>query len=85
MAIKYESNGWELNNIFLTVEKLMSNNKERKINSLLIDIYIPNNYSEEKINFLKEASRDCPVTRNISESMEIKISWHYKKGNNNCY
>ena len=31
---------------------------------------------EEKIDFIKNASEDCPVTRNLSESLDIKINWH---------
>ena len=32
--------------------------------------------SKEKIDFIKNASGDCPVTRNLSESLDIKINWH---------
>ena len=77
MAIKANSNGWELDNISLNIEKLMTQNKERKIKKLIIDIYIPENLSPEKFNFLKNASEDCPVTRNLSKSLDIKINWHY--------
>ena len=40
MAIKARSNGWELENISLDIEKIMSKNKERKIEHLIIDIFI---------------------------------------------
>jgi uncharacterized OsmC-like protein len=54
----------------------MTKNKERKIAQLKIDIYIPDDLSKEKIDFIKNASEDCPVTRNLSESLDIKINWH---------
>ncbi len=76
MSIKARSNGWELKNIYLDIEKIMTKNKERKIAQLKIDIYIPDNLSKEKIDFIKNASEDCPVTRNLSESLDIKINWH---------
>ena len=76
MSIKARSNGWELKNIYLDIEKIMTKNKERKIAQLKIDIYIPYDLSKEKINFIKNASEDCPVTRNLSESLDIKINWH---------
>ena len=79
MAIKARSNGWELENISLDIEKIMSKNKERKIEHLIIDIYIPKDLPKEKINFLQNASKDCPVTRNISKSLILKINWHKQK------
>ena len=76
MSIKARSKGWELKNIYLDIEKIMTKNKERKIAQLKIDIYIPDDLSKEKIDFIKNASEDCPVTRNLSESLDIKINWH---------
>ena len=78
MAIKAKSNGWELGNIYLNIEKIMTENKERKIKKLRIEIYIPENLSQDKFNFLKNASKDCPVTRNLSGSLDIQIIWHYQ-------
>ena len=79
MAIKARSNGWELENISLDIEKIMSKNKERKIEKLIIDIYTPEDLPKEKINFIKNASKDCPVTRNLSDLLVIQIKWHNKK------
>ena len=76
MAIKARSNGWELENIYLDIEKIMTKNKERKIDQLKIDIYIPESLPKEKIVFIKQASKDCPVTRNLSDSLNLEISWH---------
>ena len=79
MAIKARSNGWELENISLDIEKIMTKNKERKIKQLIIDIYIPGDLPKEKLNFIQNASKDCPVTRNLSESLDLQINWHYQK------
>ncbi len=76
MAIKTRSNGWELDNIYLDIEKIMTKNRERKIEQLIIDIYIPKDLPKEKINFLQNASKDCPVTRSISKSLILEINWH---------
>ena len=78
MAIKARSNGWELENITLDIEKIMTKNKERKIEQLIIDIYIPGDFPKEKINFIKKASKECPVTRNLSKSLNIQINWLQK-------
>ena len=79
MAIKARSNGWELENIYLDIEKIMTKNKERKIEQLIIDIYVPEDLPKEKLNFLKIASNECPVTRNLAESLIIQINWHKQK------
>ena len=79
MAIKARTNGWELENISLDIEKIMTKNKVRKIAKLKIDIYIPEDLSKEKIDFIKNASKDCPVTRNLSDSLNLKINWHKQK------
>ncbi|KGF99420.1 putative stresss-induced protein OsmC [Prochlorococcus marinus str. MIT 9302] len=78
MAIKAKSKGFDLDGIYLNIEKLMTQNSERKIKELIIDIFIPDNTPIGNINFLKKASEDCPVTRNLSEEIDIKISWHHK-------
>ena len=78
MAIKARRNGWELENISLDIEKIMSKNKERKIEHLIIDIFISEDLPKEKLDFLQNASKDCPVTRNLSDSLNLKINWHKK-------
>ena len=79
MAIKAKSKGFDLEGIYLNIEKLMTKNEDRKIKELIIDIYIPGIVSKENYCFLKDASKDCPVTRNLSEELEIKINWHHEK------
>ena len=79
MAIKARSNGWELENISLDIEKIMTKDKERKIKQLIIDIYIPKELQKEKLDFIKEASKACPVTRNLSDLLDIKINWNLQK------
>ena len=78
MAIKAKSKGFDLKDIYLNIEKLMTQNSERKIKKLIIDIFIPDSTSNETINFLKKASKECPVTRNLSQEIDIKISWHHE-------
>ena len=79
MAIKARTNGWELENISLDIEKIMSKNKERKIEHLIIDIFISEDLPKEKLDFIQNASKDCPVTRNLSDTLNLKINWHKQK------
>ena len=78
MAIKAKSKGFDLKGIYLNIEKLMTQNSERKIKELIIDIFIPKSTSNETIDFMKKASKECPVTRNLSEEIDINISWHHE-------
>ena len=78
MAIKAKSKGFDIEGIYLHIEKLMTQNSERKIKELIIDIFIPENTTNEIIDFLKKASEDCPVTRNLSQEIDIKITWHHE-------
>ena len=78
MAIKSKSKGFNLEGMYLNIEKLMTKNNERRIKELIIDIFIPENTSNGTIDFLKKASEDCPVTRNLSQEIDIKIIWHHK-------
>jgi len=78
MAIKAKTKGFDLKGIYLNIEKVMTQNSERKIKKLIIDIFIPESTSNETIDFLKKASKECPVTRNLSQEIDIKISWHHK-------
>ena len=43
---------------------------------LIIDIFLPESTSSETIDFMKKASKESPVTRNLSQEIDIKISWH---------
>ena len=78
MAIKARSNGWEIEDINLKIKKNMTENSNRKIKELIIDIFIPSNLPKIKFDFLVSAAHQCPVTKSLSESISLKIKWHYK-------
>ncbi len=52
MAIKAKSKGFDLKDIYLNIEKLMTQNSDRKIKELKIDIFIPESTSNETVYFL---------------------------------
>ena len=56
----------------------MTDNSERRIKKLIIDIFLPKGLTEEKYDFLIKASNECPVTRNLCESLSLNINWHYE-------
>jgi len=51
----------------------MTQNSQWKIKELIIDIFIPGRTSNEIMDFLKKASEDCHVTRNLSQEIDIKL------------
>ena len=77
MGIKAKSNGWNLEGLNLNIEKIMTSNIQRKIKELIINIYVPENITNEIFCLLKTASNDCPVTRNLSKEINIQIIWHH--------
>ena len=77
IAIKAISKGFDLRGLYLNIEKIMTQNGKRKIKEI-IDIFITNLTSDETIDFLKKASKECPVSRNLSQEIDIKICWHYE-------
>ena len=82
MAIKARDNGWELENINLNIKKIMTNNSDRKIKELIVDIFLPNNLTQSKYDFLIKSSEQCPVTKSLSDSIFIKIKWHNQTKSN---
>jgi len=51
MAIKAKSKGFDLKDIYLNIEKLMTQNSQRKIKELIIDIFIPKSTSMKLLIF----------------------------------
>ena len=76
MAIKARNNGWELENIKLKIKKTMTENSNRQIKDLFIEIFVPIEYNKSQCRFLKEAAEQCPVTKSLSKSLSIRIKWH---------
>ena len=78
MAIKARNKGWEIKNINLKIKKIMTENTNRKIKELIIDIYLPIDLSKSKRDFLINAADECPVTKSLSESILLKLNWHFQ-------
>jgi len=57
MAIKAKSKRFDLKGIYLNIDKVMTQNSERKIKKLIIDFFTPEGTSHETIDFLKQVSK----------------------------
>ena len=76
MAIKARNKGWEIENIKLKIKKTMTDNSNRQIKELFIEIFLPIEYNKSQYRFLKEAAEECPVTKSLSKSLSMRIKWH---------
>ena len=49
----------------------------RKIKTFFtLEIYLRSAMDSEKYKILRKTAEDCPVKRNLEDSIEIKSNWH---------
>ncbi len=75
MGIKARKEKWSIQGIKLEVNKIMSSIGPRKIETLSIQIFTPQNLTNNQLNVLKKEIKDCPVMRTIQGSTNIKFLW----------
>ena len=51
----------------------------RKIKTLNLEIYMPSAIDSKKYKILQRTSEDCPVKRNLENSIEMQSNWHQTK------
>ncbi len=79
MGITAEENGWELDEIKIEIEKKMTTVGPRMIESLSLLIEMPADLKVDQLKTLQKATKDCPVLRNLNDSIKIKIKWFQAK------
>tara|TARA_B100000965_G_scaffold406052_1_gene442913 strand:+ start:2237 stop:2467 length:231 start_codon:yes stop_codon:yes gene_type:complete len=75
MGIKAKEERWSLDGLKLEIEKKMSKLGPRKIDTLIVNIFIPSILKVHQLNALKKEIKDCPVLRNIKRSTNISLIW----------
>ena len=73
MAIKVKSKEFYLKGIYLNIEKLMTQNSEKKIKKLKIDIFIPERTSNETIHFLKKLPKNVQLQEIYLKKKILKL------------
>ncbi len=76
MGITAKEKGWPLDEIKLEIDKKMATQGPRKINSLFLQIEMPSSLSPHQLKVLQQATNDCPVLRNLKDSIKIKVHWN---------
>ena len=75
MGIKAKKERWSIDCLKLDVHKQMSKLGPRKIDNLVINIFTPSNLTTDQLNELKKEIKNCPVLRNIQNSININLQW----------
>ncbi len=76
MGIAAKEQGWKLNGMRVEIDKKMTTRGARKIESLSLQIEMPADIKPDQLKALKKATKDCPVLRNLNDSIQIKVKWN---------
>ncbi len=79
MGIAAKEKGWELGEMTVEIDKGMTTQGPRKIESSSLNIDMPLDLESDQLKFLKKATKDCPVLRNLNDSIKIKVRWNQSK------
>lgn len=79
MGITAKEKGWKLDEITVEIDKKMTTQGPRKIESLLLKIDMPPALTSDQLKILQKATKDCPVLRNLNDSINIKVNWNLSK------
>ncbi len=76
MGITVKEKGWRLEEITVAIDKKITLKGPRKIEFLSLQIQMPFNLKAYQLKVLKKATNDCPVLRNLNDSIKIKVKWN---------
>ena len=76
MGIAAKEQGWKLDEATVEINKTMTTQDPRKIESLSLQIEMPSNLKPDQLQFLQNATKDCPILRSLNESIKIKVKWN---------
>jgi putative redox protein len=75
MGITAKRRNWTVTGAEASVEKIMSQSGARRIETLRVSITLPMGLLEEQVQLFKRVVNDCPVKRNLEQSMTIDVIW----------
>ncbi len=79
MGITAKGKGWKFGEITVVIEKKMTTHGPRKIESLSLQIEMPSDLDSDQLKVLRKATNDCPVLRNLNDSIRINVKWNQAK------
>lgn len=75
MGIAADAHGFSIKGMRIETEKIMASNP-RRVSELVLDIYLPQEYSDREMRFIKSAVKTCPVANSIHPDIVLTIRYH---------
>lgn len=76
MGIAARTHQIDLTGLAGRVEKLMASDP-RRINKLVVHLYLPGNFDQKQKRILEEGARNCPVAKSLHPDLVQEIHFHY--------
>jgi Predicted redox protein, regulator of disulfide bond formation len=76
-AIKIQNENIDFNGFKIIVSKDMINEPFRRVNKLILNIYIPKSFDERLVKILENVVKSCPVTRSLLPEITIVKNYIY--------
>jgi len=76
-AIKIQNENIDFNGFKILVSKDMINEPFRRVNKLILNIYIPKSFDERLVKILENVVKSCPVTRSLLPEITIVKNYIY--------
>ena len=75
MGITARSRGWSLEGASASVDKVMSSEGPRRIDTLRVTLYLPDQLDDDQRALLQRVAEQCPVKRSIVPLINADIHW----------
>ena len=78
-GIEAKRRDWALGEIHVDVYKTMTSKGPRKIQSLVLDIFMPHQLDSHRFKVLQSTAENCPVKLTLEDSIDIELNWHQEQ------
>ena len=75
MGITARSRGWSLEGASASVDKVMSTDRPRRIETLRVTLQLPEQLDDDQRALLQRVAEQCPVKRSIVPLINAEIHW----------
>ena len=82
MGITAKEKGWKLDEITVAIDKKMTTQGPRKIESLFLQIHMPPDLNAYQLQIFHKATKECPVLKNLNDSInqeQAALNWEGNK------
>lgn len=77
LALFGSDRNWNLKGMRIEIQKNMMSEPERRIESLLLHMWMPINLSQEERRICQRVAQTCPVHRSLHPGIEISLFFHW--------